>query len=351
MTASKTFIMIVALAMFLAALPAENLDAAPKEKIKADIAGAGATFPAPLYRRWIEVYKEQHPDTSISYEAVGSGDGIRMFLDGEVDFGASDAAMSDAQMQQAPNGAQLIPATAGIIVLAYNLPGVTEQLKLSRQVYTDIFLGKITQWNDPAIQKDNPGVALPDRGIVIVARSDSSGTTFAMTNHLNAVSNQWRDRGPGVGKKIQWPGRTMLGRGNGGVARKIQISIGAIGYVEYGYAQRAGLAMAILENKAGHFVEPSPSSGSVTLKNNFQKLPKNLRLFMPDPEGATSYPIITYSWLLLQKHYLEAGKRDKLLRFVRWALQKGQKYATDFGYTPLPEEVARKGLEALDTIQ
>lgn len=353
MRPSGTFMRFFAalLLVFFALSPQAWAKKKVEEITSADVVGAGATFPAPLYKRWIEVYQEQNPDTTISYDAVGSGDGIRLFLADEVDFGASDAAMSDDQMQQAPHGALLIPATAGIIVLAYNLPGLQGQLKLSRQTYTDIFLGKITRWNDPAIVRDNPDLQLPDRSITIVARTDSSGTTFAMTNHLAAISPHWRDRGPGVGKKIQWPGRTMLALGNSGVARKIQISRGAIGYVEYGYAERAGLAMASLENKEGQFIAPSPSCGSVTLKNNHQQMPANLRLFMPQPEGETSYPIVTYSWLLLRKTYDDADKREKLKRFVHWGLTEGQKYATEFGYTPLPEEVSGKGLQALETVQ
>lgn len=315
------------------------------------VTGAGATFPAPLYKRWIEVFQKQNTDISISYDAVGSGEGIRRFLSDAVDFGASDAAMSDAQMQEAPHGAVLIPTTAGIIVLAYNLPGIEKQLKLSRQVYTDIFLGKITRWNDPAIAKDNPELQLPDMGILIVARTDSSGTTYAMTNHLAAISNEWRDSGPGVGKKIQWPGKTMLARGNEGVAHKIQISRGSIGYVEYGYATRAGLRLAELENMHGRFVEPTASSGALTLKNNLPHMPANLRLFMPDPEGDTSYPIATFSWILLRRQYKDAAKRDALVRFVEWGLTKGQDFATEFGYAALPEEVAAKGIEALKSIE
>ena len=321
------------------------------ENTAPDLVGAGATFPAPLYLHWIKVYQQANPGLTIEYKPVGSGDGVKMFLADEVDFGASDAAMTDEQIQKAPHGAQLIPATAGIIVLAYNLPGLHGPLKLSRSVYTAILQGKIKKWNDPLLTKDNPDLNLPNRDIVVAARSDSSGTTFAMTNHLSAVSADWRDRGPGVGKKIQWPGNHMLGRGNGGVARKIQISEGAIGYVEYGYAKRAALSMAVLENKAGEFISANPSSGSTTLKNMHASLPSNLRLFMPDPEGSGSYPIITYSWLILRKNYQDEGKRDKLKKFVSWGVREGQKYAADFGYTPLPDEVVRQDLEALNTVR
>lgn len=313
------------------------------------IHGAGATFPAPLYNHWIAEYKKVKPGLKIVYDAVGSGDGIKLFMADKVDFGASDAAMTDKQMQDSPHGAVLIPATAGLIVLAYNLPGINGRLRLSRQAYVDILLGKISKWNDPAIAGDNPDLSLPDRAITTVVRSDSSGTTFAITNHLSTISPEWKN-GPGVGKKIQWPGTIMLGRGNSGVARKIQISRGSIGYVEYGFAKRAGLGMAVLENSTGGFVAPSPESGEATLKNMSAELPENLRLFMPNPEGKTSYPMITFSWLLLKKKYAESKIKDNVLDFVKWGVTRGQKYALDFGYTQLPKEITEKDLKALATI-
>ncbi len=200
------------------------------------ISGAGATFPVPLYKKWIEEYRKAREDVAVSYEAVGSGEGTRKFMNQEVDFGASDAALNDEQIANMERGANLIPATAGIIVLAYNLKGLNGSLKLPRDVYVDIFSGAITSWNDPRIKGANPELNLPSKGIVLVTRLDSSGTTFAFTNHLSAVNKEWRDRGPGVGKVVQWPANTMTARGNEGVAGRIKISEGAIGYVEYGFA-------------------------------------------------------------------------------------------------------------------
>ena len=214
----------------------------------------------------------------MSYDAVGSGEGTRQFMAGTVDFGASDAAMRDDQMAAVARGVQLLPAVAGSIVLAYNLDGLGGDLKLTRDVYVDIFLGKIKTWDDSRIKAINPGLRLPNDNIALVVRQDSSGTTYAFTNHLSAISDTWRDRGPGVGQMIDWPGNAMVAPGNEGVAGRIKMSQGAIGYVEYGIAQRAGLSMAWLENKAGQFVQPHGGSGLATLLN--VTIPQN-RAFFP----------------------------------------------------------------------
>ena len=263
--------------------------------------GAGATFPAPLYERWIQAYRERSPNVRITYDAVGSGEGQRRFLADAVDFGASDAALSDEQIGRARSGARLVPVTGGIVVLAYNLPGLGGPLRLARDVYVDIFAGRIRSWNDPRIRATNPGLDLPHRSIAIVARQDSSGTTFAFTNHLAATSESWRDRGPGAGNLVDWRG-AMTARGNEGVAGRIKVSADSIGYVEYHFAKRLGLAMAQLQNKAGRFVAPSDQSGQAALAS-VKQMPDNLRLFVPDPDGPESYPIVTYSWLLLHARY------------------------------------------------
>jgi len=316
----------------------------------ADIVGAGATFPAPLYQRWIKEYAKGDPGFTIFYDAVGSGEGIRRFMAEQVDFGASDAAMNDEQIARVKRGAQLIPATAGVIALAYNLPGVGGDLRLSREAYTDIFLGKIKYWDDERVKALNPGLKLPRLDIATITRSDSSGTTWAFTNHLGAVNPQWTESGPGVGKKVDWPGNSMSARYNEGVATKIRTSRGSIGYVEYGVAKRAGLAMATLENKMGKYVKPTDESGTVTLANTSTQMPPNLRMFLPDPDGEDSYPIVTYTWLLLYKTYADAAKADKVKRFVNWGLVQGQKYAAEYGYAPLPQSVAESALSALGGI-
>lgn len=313
--------------------------------------GAGATFPAPLYKKWIAAYQKIEPATTIEYSAIGSGDGVKRFLADAVDFGASDSAMTDEQIAAARNGAVLIPATAGEVVLAYNLPGLNAALKLSREVYVALLAGKITKWNDPRIQAVNPGLALPDREIMLVARQDSSGTTFALTNHLSAVSREWRDRGAGVGKVIEWPSNTMLVRGNEGVASRIKFSVGAIGYIEYSFAKHLGLATAELENKAGRFVAAGSASGAAALAQNSGMMPANLRVFIPDPDGADAYPIVSYSWLLLKERYTDPAKAAALKRFVTWGLNEGQSISGELGFIPLPTEVAARGKAALVRIQ
>lgn len=315
------------------------------------ITGAGATFPAPLYRKWIEEYKKIRQDVVVIYDAVGSGEGTRRFMAEDVDFGASDSAMKDEQIAQVSRGVQLIPATAGSIVLAYNLPGIKTGLRLKRDVYTDIFSGKIGFWDDPRIKKENPGFDLPHLNIVTVVRSDSSGTTWAFTNHLSTVSSEWRTQGPGTGKKIDFPGDAMFGRGNGGVATKVKYTWGSIGYMEYGYAKRAGLSMAVLENKAGKFITPDDESATFTLANTSKKMNENLRLFIPDPEGDSSYPIVTYTWLLCYRTYDNSEKAQELRKFITWGLTNGQRLGPDFGYAPLPEEVVIPALNAVNNIK
>lgn len=315
------------------------------------IVGAGATFPAPLYKKWIEAYQPAHPQTEFSYEAVGSGEGIKRFIQGSVDFGASDAAMSDAQIAQVKRGVLLIPATAGMVVLAYNLKGLNGTLKLKRDVYVDIFTGTIRNWDDPRIKAANPDIALPHKTIAIVVRRDSSGTTFALSNHLSAISEDWRDRGPGVGTVIDWPGNTMTAMGNEGVASRIEISDGSIGYVEYGFAKRLGLPMAWLENKAGQFVKPDAQSGQKALAEGSDEIPENLRLYIPDPEGKDSYPIVTYSWLLLYGHYPDSEKAAALKDFVTWGLTEGQRYSSDLGYVPLSSNIISPAQASLAEIQ
>jgi phosphate transport system substrate-binding protein len=311
----------------------------PGGPLAQDLRGAGATFPAPLYKKWIAAYAKEVPGAKVSYADVGSGEGVKRFLAQQVDFGASDTALTDEEMTRAKDGARLIPVTAGMVVLAYNLPGSVGSLRLSREVYADIFLGKIKKWSDPRIQALNPNLRLRDRSIAVVARQDSSGTTFAFTNHLSAISPAWK-AGPGTGKTVGWAGGAMLQRGNEGVAQRILVSEGAIGYVEYSYAKRLGLAAATLQNKAGAYVAPSEWSGQAAFARNLQAFPPNLRVFIPDPEGDASYPIVSFSWLLLKERYADAARGESLKQFVAWSLDKGQAYSSELGYIPLPPEVA-----------
>jgi len=344
----SAFMMMIALLGLAASCSRQGMEAQTKE-IK--IIGAGATFPYPLYKNWIQDYHKAHKDVGILYEAVGSGEGVRRFLGQEVDFGASDAAMSDEEMAKVDRGVKLIPATAGIIVLAYNVKGVSGVLNLPREVYVAIFNGDVKRWDDPGIKKANPGLHLPPQDIILVTRTDSSGTTYAFTNHLSAISKTWRDRGPGVGKVVRWPANSMSARGNEGVAGRIRITDGAIGYLEYGYAQRAGLAMAALENKAGNFVQPSPAQGQTTLTNTQDDIPQNRRMFFPDPPGESSYSIVTYSWILLYGNYPDQKKAGALKDFVKWGITDGQRLSESLGYCSLPTQVRDLGVKDIDAIR
>jgi len=320
------------------------------DTVQVSITGAGATFPEPLYKRWIETYEVAHPGVSISYEGVGSGEGIRRFLAQEVDFGASDAAMSDADLERVgERGAILVPVTAGMVVLAYNVPGVGEGLRLPREVVGDLFAGNIDYWDDPRIAAANPGVSLPHRGITPVVRRDSSGTTFILTSHLAAANAWWESEGPGAGKQVDWPGRAMEVNYNEGVAQRVKISAGAIGYMEYEFAERLGLPIATLQNKAGDYVTPSPRAGTAALAS-IGEIPDDLRVFAPDPAGAEAYPIVSYTWLLLHGRYPDDAKATALKDAVLWGLTEGQTIAEAMGYIPLPDSMIRLAAAKVEAI-
>lgn len=310
------------------------------------LSGAGATFPAPLYQRWAVEYNKLHPEVQVNYQSVGSGAGVKQFVAGTVDFGASDAAISDEEAAKVARGAVIVPATAGSIVIAYNLPDVKD-LKLSREAYTNIFLGKITSWNDEAIQKDNPGITLPDLPINVAYRSDGSGTTYVFTKHLSTISPDFEEE-VGNDKSVTWP-VGVGGKGNEGVTALIKQSPGTLGYVEYGYAVNNGLPIATLQNKSGNFVKADETTGAATLAS--AELPANLVAFPSDPAGAQDYPIATFTWLLLYGKYDDAAKKDALVKFVQWGLTDGQKLAGELGYIPLPEAVVTKAQAALGTIK
>ena len=328
----------------------------PKESIPANathLRGAGATFPSLLYRRWFSAYHGINQGTYVTYEAVGSSEGIRRFIgksipvEQSVDFAASDAAMSDAEIARADNNVLMIPATAGCVVLAYNLPGYTGELRLSRRTYTAIFEGDIKDWSDPQIARDNPGVKFPHLTITTVVRQDGSGTTFAFTRNLDTISDKWRARyGPAT--LVDWPGNAMRATGNQGVAGLIEESNGSIGYVGYEFARRIGLNFATLENKDAKYVKPSEQSCAKALATAV--VPENLRMFVPDPPGPDSYPLVTFSWILLHKSYRDASTADEVRKVLQWSLQDGQRYASELGYVALPSEVATKALAAIDTI-
>ena len=326
----------------------EPIAAAPRDGLL--LRGGGATFPSLLYKRWFATYERDHPQTAISYDVVGSGEGVRRFIGGNIkdseriDFGASDAAMSDEQIAQVTGGALLLPLTAGCVTLSYNIPGFEGDLRLSRRAYTAIFLGQVRNWNDPLIAEANPGVSLPKLTIVTVVRQDASGTTYAFTKHLDAVNDAWRNQ-YGAANLVNWPGNAMRAPGNEGVAGRIQHAEGSIGYVGYEFAHRLGLRMALVENKAGAFMKPSGESCEAGLAS--AEMPENFRVYVPDPPAANAYPIVTFSWILLYKNYPSA-KAAALHDLFVWCLRSGQELAPELGYVPLPPNVVSKAVAALD---
>ncbi|GAA6621170.1 phosphate ABC transporter substrate-binding protein PstS [Scytonema sp. NUACC26] len=310
------------------------------------LTGAGASFPAPLYTAWFQGLNQKYSSLQVNYQSVGSGAGVEQFIKGTVDFGASDVAMKDEEIKKVDRGVLLLPMTAGSIVVAYNVPGVEQQIKLPREVYTDIFLGKIKTWNDPKITAANSGVNLPNTPITIVHRSDGSGTTGVFTEHLSTISPEWKSK-VGSGKTVSWP-IGVGAKGNEGVTAQIQQTQGAVGYVEYGYAKQNDLKFASLENKAKQFVAPSDASAAKTLES--VTLPENLRAFIKDPEGAESYPMVTYSWILVYKKYPDAAKAKAVEAMIEYGLTEGQKLAPELGYVPLPQPVVQKVTAAADAI-
>lgn len=307
--------------------------------------GAGASFPAPIYLKWFKSYSSSHKDVQIDYQSVGSGSGVKSVIDKTVDFGASDAAMTKEEMAKVPAGVQLLPMTAGSIVLAYNVEGVKE-LKLPRTVYPAIFLGKIKKWNDPLIVKANPGQKLPDAPINVIVRADSSGTTYVFTNHLSAISREFA-KSPGANKMPNWPAGTRS-KGNEGVTAGIKTTPGSIGYVEYGYARSQHLPMAALENKSGKFVSATTASGQASLAS--VKLPADMVVFASDPSGKDAYPIVTYTWLICYRQYSDKNKAAVLKGLLKYSLTEGQKEADALGYIPLPGTVAKQVSAAIDNI-
>ncbi len=307
--------------------------------------GAGASFPAPLYLKWFKSYGAAHPGVQVDYQSVGSGSGVKSFIDKTVDFAASDRAMTPDEMSKVSGGVQLIPMTAGAIVLAYNLPDVPE-LKLSRDAYSGIFLGKIKKWNDPAISKENPGAKLPDQPINVVVRADGSGTSYVFTKHLSAINPDFQ-KTVGVDQMPNWPVGTKS-KGNEGVTASIITTPGSIGYVEYGYAKSQNLHMATLENKAGNYVAATTDSAKAALAS--AELPPDMIVWVSDPDGKDAYPIVTFTWMAFYKQYPDKDKMEALKALVNYGLTEGQKESEALGYVPLPDSVVAKDQEALKAL-
>lgn len=310
------------------------------------VSGAGATFPYPLYSKWFSEYAKVNPGVRIDYQSIGSGGGIKQLQAGTVDFGASDAPMTDAELRKTPDVIH-IPTVLGAVVVAYNLQGVPD-LRLTPAVLADIFLGKIKRWNDPAIGAANPGVALPALDITVAHRSDGSGTTYVFTDYLSAVSAEWKSK-VGTGKSVDWP-VGVGGKGNEGVSGVIRNTPGAIGYVELIYAEQTRIPYALIQNRDGNFVKPTLESVSAAAAGAAARMPEDLRVSIVNAPGKDSYPISAFTYLLLDKNQKDEAKGRALVKFIWWALHDGERYARELLYAPLPPEVLAKVEARLRTV-
>ncbi len=312
------------------------------------ITGAGATFPAPIYSKWVLEYTTVRPHIQINYAPIGSGGGIRQFTDRTVDFGASDGPMTDSQIAAVHGNVIHIPTVLGSVVPVYNIPGVTAQLKFSGDLLAGIFLGQITKWNDSRISALNPGVSLPDNDILVVHRSDGSGTTYIWTDYLSKVSADWRSR-VGKGTSVNWP-VGLGGQGNPGVASTVSRTPGAIGYVELIYALQNHISFGTVRNHAGNFVEASLASTSAAAASANFEPNTDFRVSITDAPGADAYPIASFTWLLLPKQMTDENKARPLIEFVWWATHDGQRYTNALSYGSLPPTVVTLIEQALHAI-
>jgi phosphate transport system substrate-binding protein len=315
-----------------------------------DLTGAGATFPNPIYSKWFSDYAAK-TGVKINYQSIGSGGGIRQLSEQTVDFGATDAPMSDAELAKAKGGPVMhIPTVLGAVVVSYNVPELRKPLRLDGTTLADVFLGKITKWNDARIAALNPGAPLPASDILVVHRSDGSGTSYVFTDYLASVSTDWAAK-PGKGKEVQWP-VGLGGKGNEGVAGQVKQLPGAIGYVELAYAKQNKLAFADIRNAKGDFVTPTIGAVTAAAAAAAAALPANTdyRVSIVNAAGKGAYPISSFTWLLVYRNQPDAAKGKKLIDFVRWALTEGEKSAASLDYAPLPASMSKQLIKQLGSV-
>jgi len=317
------------------------------------INGAGATFPYPMYSKWFDEYHKNFPKIQINYQSIGSGGGIKQVTEGTVDFGASDGPMNDEQLKafQDKHGFPILhfPTVLGADVPTYNIPGVSGELNFTPDAFACIFLGKITKWNDPAIAGANKGVNLPANDIIVIHRSDGSGTTYIWTDYLSKISDEWRSK-VGKGTSVNWP-VGLGGKGNEGVAGLVKQTPNAFGYVELIYAVQNSMPYGRVKNSAGSFIKADLASVTVAAAGAAKDMPADFRVSITDAPGKTAYPVSSFTWLLIPSKFQDAGKRDALKTFLKWMLAEGQNYTEALSYAKLPKEVVAQELKALNNIQ
>ena len=310
--------------------------------------GAGATFPNPLYQKWLSEYEKVKSNVRIDYQSIGSGGGIKQLKEQTVDFGASDAPMKDEDLKSAPGEILHIPTVLGAVIITYNLAGVNQPLRFSSDVIADIFLGKVTKWNDARIAADNPGVTLPANDITVVTRSDGSGTSAVFTDYLSKVSPEWKDK-VGTGTSPRWP-VGISGKGNEGVTGAVKQTPNTIGYVELVYAVQNKLPVALIKNAGGSYVEPSIDSVSAAAAASAASMPEDLRVSITNASGAQAYPISSYTYILVYKDQKDATKGKALVDFLWWGLHDGENFARDLQYAPLPADVVKRAEAKINSV-
>jgi len=310
--------------------------------------GAGATFPNPLYQKWIHEFGSVNPNTQIDYQSIGSGGGIKQLQAQTVDFGASDAPMTDEEMKGSPGAVVHIPTVLGAVVITYHVAGVSNALRFSPEVIADIFLGKITKWNDARIKADNPDANLPATDIASIHRSEASGTTFVFTDYLSKVSAEWKDK-IGANKSPKWIGG-IGGKGNEGVTGQVKQTPNTIGYVELAYAVQNKLPVALIKNKAGSFVAPSIDAVTAAAAGAIATTPDDLRVSITNADGATAYPISSYTYILAYQDQKDATKGKAVVDFLWWGIHDGQKFAKELQYAPLPDEIVKRSEAKINSI-
>lgn len=310
--------------------------------------GAGATFPNPLYQKWLSEYGKLNPNVKIDYQSIGSGGGIKQIQARTVDFGASDAPMKDEDLRAAPGEILHIPTVLGAVVITYNLAGVSQPLRFAPDVIADIFLGKIKKWNDPRLETDNAGVNLPDSDMTVVHRSDGSGTSAVFTDYLSKVSPEWKEK-VGSGTSPNWP-VGIGGKGNEGVTGQVKQIPNTIGYVELAYAGQNKLPVGLIKNKSLNFVEPSIDAVTAAAAASVATTPDDLRVSITDAAGATAYPISSYTYILVYKAQPDQLKGKTLVDFLWWGIHDGEKFAKDLQYAPLPDEIIKRAEAKINSI-
>lgn len=313
------------------------------------ITAAGATFPAPIYQKWFDEYHKMHSGVQVNYQSIGSGAGIQQLTSGTVDFGASDMPMTNDQIAKLKVHPLHFPTVLGAVVPTYNIPGVSQELKFSGQTLAEIYMGKIKKWNDGALMKDNPGVKLPAEDIVVVHRSDGSGTTFIWTDFLSKVSPEWKGK-VGANTSVSWP-VGLGGKGNEGVAGTVKQTPNAIGYVELIYAIQNKMSYGLVKNEAGVFLKASLAAVSAAAAGAAKNMPSDFRVSITNAPGKDAYPISSFTWMLIPSQIPDAGKAEAIKAFLRWMITDGQKMTSALAYAPLPKEVQAKELKQIAMVK